>query len=142
MTALPKVALPKLAYNTLSAKQLASPWRKATYDLISWLLKCYIQFRFSVDIQGLKPRITEAGKGFVIACNHSSNWDPPMVAMAFPHVDIAFMAKQELMEIKLLGPLLYQCGTFSVNRARMEKATLKTAKTVLTESTWALGRYP
>lgn len=133
---------PKPAYNSLSAAQLNSPLRHATFDFISWLLKLYIQFRFCVYIQGPSPKITAPGKGFVVASNHTSNWDPPMVAMAFPHVDLAFMAKQELMEMKFLGRLLYYCGTFAVNRTRMEKATLKTAKTILTESTWALGLFP
>ena len=43
--------------------------------------------------------------GLIVACNHISYLDPPMLGTWFPRV-IHYMAKQELFELPVLGWLI------------------------------------
>ncbi len=66
-------------------------------------------------------RVTGRGnipKGPAIVCaNHSSNFDPVMMALYFgmKH-QLYFMAKAELLEIPVLGPMLRGAGVFPIKR--------------------------
>jgi len=51
----------------------------------------------------------------VVASNHLSYLDPPLLGTWFPRV-INFMAKQELFEVPVLGPLIRRVHAFPVNR--------------------------
>jgi 1-acyl-sn-glycerol-3-phosphate acyltransferase len=96
---------------------------------------------FRIHYRGRK-NLPPVGQNCILVANHMSNWDPPMVAMAIRWRPIAFMAKRELFET-FFGGLLYNAlGTFSVNRTKVEKKTLKTARLVLKDTTWLLGMFP
>jgi len=51
----------------------------------------------------------------VVASNHVSYLDPPMLGTWFPRA-INFMAKQELFDVPVLGPLIRAVHAFPVNR--------------------------
>lgn len=80
-------------------------------------------------------------KPAVIAANHISGIDPPLLAAVFSVYPIAFMAKLELFQ-SWLGALYYRnVGSFGVDRDQLDKSTIKSAKAVLNKG-WYLGVFP
>ena len=78
-------------------------------------------------------RIKTAGKEnvpaegpVIIAANHRSNLDPPIVAITNPR-QLSFMAKSELFKNKLFGGLITRLGAFPIHRGRGDIAAFKTA---------------
>jgi 1-acyl-sn-glycerol-3-phosphate acyltransferase len=76
----------------------------------------------------------------IVACNHISYVDPPALGAASPR-PVAYMAKQELFKIPVLGPLITSLGAFPVDRSRGDIAAIKTAIGVLKTGA-CLGIFP
>lgn len=70
------------------------------------------------------------GKGILLCSNHISNFDPPMVGVATTR-DVSFMAKSELFETPILGPLVKRLHAFPVKRGSSDRQALKTAIEIL-----------
>jgi 1-acyl-sn-glycerol-3-phosphate acyltransferase len=65
--------------------------------------------------------------GFVLAANHTSNFDPwPLGMPLFPGRQLRFMAKAELFN-PLLGPILHAGGAFKVRRGEGDVEAMRTA---------------
>ncbi len=62
----------------------------------------------------------------VVACNHFSAWDPPIVGVAIPRA-LDFMAKVELFESRLVAAFLRGLGAFPVDRSRGDVGAIKEA---------------
>jgi 1-acyl-sn-glycerol-3-phosphate acyltransferase len=62
--------------------------------------------------------------GVVLALNHFSWLDPPAFGAACPR-NIRYMAKIELHEVKLIGPLIRSYGTFSVRRGESDRDAVR-----------------
>jgi 1-acyl-sn-glycerol-3-phosphate acyltransferase len=78
----------------------------------------------------LRARGTEnlaAGRGFVLAANHVSNFDPwPLGLPLWPGRQLRFMAKSELFN-PLLAPILRSGGAFRVRRGEGDVEAIRTA---------------
>src|SRR5919205_3229184 len=65
--------------------------------------------------------------GFVLAANHTSNFDPwPLAMPLFPRRQLRFMAKSELFN-PILGPILTAGGAFPVRRGEADHRAIETA---------------
>jgi 1-acyl-sn-glycerol-3-phosphate acyltransferase len=65
--------------------------------------------------------------GFVLAANHSSNFDPwPLAIPLFPRRQLRFMAKSELFN-PIVGPVITAGGAFPVHRGEGDLEALETA---------------
>ncbi len=65
---------------------------------------------------------------FLVCANHSALSDPFFVALGFtPRRELRFMAKTELMEKPVLGPILRWLGVFGVERGTSDLSAVKTA---------------
>jgi 1-acyl-sn-glycerol-3-phosphate acyltransferase len=53
--------------------------------------------------------------GLVVASNHISFWDPPMVGSACPR-ELNFLAKEQLFDTPLLGPLIRSLNSIPIRR--------------------------
>jgi len=62
----------------------------------------------------------------VIASNHDSGWDPPVVGLATPRF-LQFMAKRELFANRAFAALLHALGAFPVDRGRNDVGAIKEA---------------
>lgn len=62
----------------------------------------------------------------VVACNHFSSWDPPVVGVAIPR-PLDFMAKVELFSSPLSSAFLNGLGAFPVDRSRNDIGAIKEA---------------
>lgn len=78
-----------------------------------------------VTVEGL-DRLPESG---VLLCsNHSSNWDPILIALNLPiNYRLHIMAKEELFKNPLLGWLLRKVGAFPVSRGNNDISTVRTS---------------
>ncbi len=76
----------------------------------------------------------------IVACNHVSYLDPPALGCAIKR-PIAYMAKTELFDIPVLGPVIRALGAFPVDRSRGDVAAIKQAAEVL-KSGALLGIFP
>lgn len=79
-------------------------------------------------------------KDYVVAANHLSTIDPPLIAGLMPY-PVAFMAKKELFDHWFLKVMLDWLGTFAVNREKLEVSTIKTALSIK-NTRWILGVFP
>lgn len=61
----------------------------------------------------------------VVACNHVSYLDPPLVGSALGR-EAGFVAKQELFAVPLLGPLIRSLHAMPIDRSRLSRDTLDT----------------
>src|SRR5690554_3999556 len=62
----------------------------------------------------------------VVACNHFSSWDPPVVGVAIPR-PLDFMAKVELFSTPLSAAFMRGLGAFPVDRSRSDVGAIKEA---------------
>ena len=69
--------------------------------------------------------------GVVLAANHTSYMDPPLVGCAAPR-PVHFMAKSELFTHPRFSALIRALGAFPVRRAGTDRQALRTAHELLT----------
>jgi 1-acyl-sn-glycerol-3-phosphate acyltransferase len=88
----------------------------------TWLVIAKIVHRLRVDEARRVPR----EGGLVMAVNHISALDPPMMGVAVPR-EISFMAKKELFENRANALLMRGLHAFPVDRARNDVSAIKEA---------------
>jgi 1-acyl-sn-glycerol-3-phosphate acyltransferase len=70
--------------------------------------------------------------GAVVAINHLSAIDPPLVG-SFSHRAIFYMAKHEILQIPVVGEALTWTGGFPVRRGNSDREGLRTARELVRE---------
>ncbi len=75
----------------------------------------------------------------LVVGNHLSHWDPPLLCIG-TDIPMAYIAKTELFEVKMLKPLINFFGAIPINRVKPEKSAIKTIKKVF-ESGWNIGMF-
>ena len=66
----------------------------------------------------------------IVACNHISFWDPPLVGSSVPRV-IHFVAKAELFENRFFGGLISRYNAIPIHRGARARGGLRGAEDVL-----------
>jgi 1-acyl-sn-glycerol-3-phosphate acyltransferase len=89
--------------------------------LITWLV-------FRIKIRG-QEHIPKTG-GFILASNHRSWYDPPMVG-GWATRQMYFFAKQELFKNRFFGWLITQTNAFPVRRGTIDRAALEMCRTIV-----------
>lgn len=129
-------------YTELDDRQLG--W---THWIYQWIcikligIYCYWKFRGHFTIKGRENR-PKKFQSFIIACNHTSSLDPPLVSVAMDYHPISFMAKIELFDKPIMRYYQWLMSSFAVNRDKLEISTVKSALKVLKHGKWALGLFP
>ena len=90
-------------------------------------------------IEGLDHVPAEGG--VLVASNHQSYLDPPLLAAVVPHRQVHFMAKRELFSVPLLGRFLRSAGCFGVDRGVGDRKAVDLALALL-ERGRVVGIYP
>ncbi len=83
-------------------------------------------FRMRVTGAELVPR----RGGLILACNHISDMDPPVLGFATPR-PVTFMAKRELFSTRLTDFALRKLGAFPINRTGIDTTAMRTALELL-----------
>jgi 1-acyl-sn-glycerol-3-phosphate acyltransferase len=89
--------------------------------VVSWLL-------FNPRTLG-RENIPRTG-GFIMASNHISNYDPPIVGSWQPR-QMYFFAKHELFRNRLIGMFLRACNALSVKRGTIDRNAMRGAVEVV-----------
>lgn len=96
------------------------------YEFARGLVNFVFHICFNIQVVG-KENIPEEKGGYIIACNHVSNNDPPMVGIIFKG-KYTFMAKDELFHVnKLFTWLITKLGAFPVKRGSKDFSVLDKA---------------
>ncbi len=93
------------------------------------LVRLVMNFVFFVCL-GLKVEGREniPDKGaIIVAPNHKSYWDPPVIGTAVNNRVIHYMAKEELFKNPIFGWVIRQFGTFPVKRGTVDRAAVRQA---------------
>ena len=93
-----------------------------------WAIVARSFFGLRVHRSDLVPR----SGGLVVAVNHFSSLDPPMMGVSIPR-EVSFMAKKELFENGAAALLWRGLHAFPVDRSRSDLSAIKEAKRRLDE---------
>ena len=85
-----------------------------------------------------RERVPSEG-GLVVACNHFSWIDPPVLGAAIPRT-LYFMAKVEAHRVPALGQLMRSFGAFSVRRGESDRDAVRTMRQIVRDG-HALGLF-
>jgi 1-acyl-sn-glycerol-3-phosphate acyltransferase len=107
------------------------------YELLRILFSAIFSLVFRWQVSGAEN--VPAG-GVIIASNHISLWDPPLLGTALPR-RIHFMAKEELFANPLFSWIITRLGAFPVKRGTADRTAIRTALTLLAEGS-ILGIFP
>jgi len=113
--------------------------RPFTYTVGCNIFRAYLRLFHKLKVHG---RDLCPGSGpLIIVANHSSYLDPPLVAVAFRHRRVRFMAKRELWGGKFLSWYLNSIGTVPVDRGSGSRSALQNAVDVV-KAGGCLGIFP
>jgi 1-acyl-sn-glycerol-3-phosphate acyltransferase len=83
---------------------------------------------FGLRVGGLE-NVPPAG-GLIVACNHISELDPPVLGASFPR-PLNYMAKKELFRTRLGSLFFHRVKAFPVDRAGVDRAAIRSALDLL-----------
>lgn len=75
----------------------------------------------------------------VVVSNHASDFDPPILSNCVGR-PVAYMAKQELFRVPVLGTLIRWYGAYPVKRESADRSAIRAALACL-ETGWAAGIF-
>lgn len=108
------------------------------YDGAKYTLRALFGTLWRLRIHGAR-NVPKDGP-LIVACNHVSYLDPPVLGSACPR-RIQYMAKQELFSIPVLGPAIRAVGAYPVDRKGSAVAAIKRSVEVLKRG-GAVGIFP
>ena len=113
--------------------------RPLTYTIGCNLFRAYLRLFHHLRVYGRD--LCPASGPLVIVANHSSYLDPPLIAVAYRHRRVRFMAKRELWGGRFLSWYLNSIGTVPVDRGSGSKDALQNAIDVV-KAGGCLGIFP
>ncbi len=132
------IASKKMSHKNANTKNQKPPQASIIYLIISY---CIVFPIFRVLLRGRvtgQNNVPQIGP-IVVVANHGSHLDPPLLGHALGR-PLAFMAKQELFSIPVLGQIIQACGAYPVHRGASDRAAIRTASNRLNEN-WAIGVF-
>ena len=98
----------------------------------------FVRFVFKMRYEGLE-HIPQCG-GYILACNHRSNFDPIILAHKIP-LHVRYLAKAELVKNRFFGFIMKGLGIIPVKRGEGDTGALESAAEVI-HSGGVLGMFP
>ena len=114
-------------------------WRHFFLFLVThifYMIRFKLVYRLEVHGRENIPK----DNNFIIAANHLSTLDPPLVCSIMDR-GVAYMAKKELFENPFMRWWLNWLGAFAVDRENVSVSTMKTVKAIR-KTKWVLGIFP
>lgn len=108
------------------------------YGLAKAFLRPFTTVFFDAKVSGVE-RVPQSG-GLVVASNHLSYWDPPVLGAWFPRT-INYMAKRELFAMWPLGPAIRAVHAFPVDRESSDIGAIRHALRLL-KNGGVVGIFP
>ena len=95
------------------------------YKIVRAILNFLFFVLLRLHVEG-RENVPQTG-AIIVAPNHKSDWDPPLIGVAFNTRIIHYMAKEELFKNPFLGWLIRQFGTFPVKRGTVDRTAIRQA---------------
>lgn len=114
-------------------------WRRYFQFLVThifYMIRFKLVYRLKVEGMQNIPK----DNLYIIAPNHLSTLDPPLVSGIFPR-PVAYMAKKELFDNIFMRWFLNWLGAFAVDRENLSVSTIRTALTIR-KTDWVFGIFP
>lgn len=114
-------------------------WRRLFQYIIThigYMVRLKLVYR--LEVHGLEN--VPKDNAYIVAPNHLSTLDPPMIAGIMPR-PVAFMAKKELFENPFMRWWLNWLGSFAVDRENLSVSTIRTVLTIK-KTDWVFGIFP
>ncbi len=96
-----------------------------TYWFFLTLARIIARTAFRLEVRGQEHLAPLRGQGLLLAANHQSYLDPPLIALATPW-PIHFLARKTLLDWPVLGPMFPRLNVVSVDQERPDMSALKT----------------
>ena len=93
------------------------------------LVSIFFHIKYKINLIN-EENIPDMKGGYIIACNHQSYADPPLMA-AIIRGKFSFMAKEELFKNPVFAWLIRRCGAFPVTRGSGDDTPINTALEVI-----------
>lgn len=103
---------------------------KTYYKVVSKSVNIIFKYLFGLTIIGRENLAGVFSQRCIIASNHLSNFDPPLIGSSMP-VAIHFMAKEELFKFKPFGWLISKFNATPVRRGVVDKRALTNINKIL-----------
>lgn len=97
-------------------------WTWPHYYFISWSIRVLMRLMGGFHVRG-KENLPAGGA--VICGNHVSYLDPPVLGGAIVPRRAYYMAKKELFEVPLLGPVIRTAYAFPVDRGHFDRKAVR-----------------
>lgn len=110
------------------------------YYLASYAVRNYARLFRRLKVEGLDLIPRSETRGLIIAGNHISNFDPPLIGSLVPR-EIHFMAKRELFERQPMRWLSLHLMAFPIDRTKSDTRGIKEALRLLRDG-FAIGIFP
>ena len=98
------------------------------YAICRLAAQVFFRLAYGMKVVGM-ANLPRTGK-VVVASNHRSNFDPPILGGTLPR-ETAFFAKSELFGIPVLSGLIRYLNAFPVKRGEFDRSSLERCLTVL-----------
>ena len=124
---------------SLRDKSFFNIWRRLFSFLVNhigYMIRLKLVYRIKVIGKENIPKTRD----FIVAANHLSTLDPPMIC-GIMDFGVAYMAKKELFENVFMRWWLDWLGAFAVDREKLGVSTIKTVKAI-SDTDWVLGIFP
>lgn len=108
------------------------------YTILKTIFSIFFKLFFRAEIIGWENMPAQGA--VILAANHMSNFDPPLVA-TFLARPVSYMAKIELFQIPVFGAAISACHAFPVKRGAADRGAIKAALGVLKQNK-CLGVFP
>ena len=110
------------------------------YNFAHLFIGALLRLLFGMRASGLE-NIPAAG-GVIIASNHLSYWDPPVIGCSLPvRRPVHFMAKEELFKVPGFGALIRSLRSFPVRRGLADRTAVRNAIALL-DNGEVVGIFP
>lgn len=94
------------------------------YRLAHTVVSSYFRLFYRIRVEGLE-NVPRRG-GVILASNHLSNFDPPLIGIVVPRY-IRFMGKAELFSLRPIAKLFSSLGGFPIHRGKIDRQAIRTA---------------
>ena len=95
------------------------------YKIVRAVLNFIFFVLLRLHVEG-RENVPQTG-AIIVAPNHKSDWDPPLIGVAFNTRIIHYMAKEELFKNPIFGWVIRQFGTFPVKRGAVDRTAIRQA---------------